>query len=125
MSGAATGPGPGAAPLQVVEEHIRAFNACDLDAAMAGFDDESVFSTADQVAVGVRAISRLFAESFDAPASAHLELQRAVVDGDTVGCELTELIQAEGITHTLEVAAFYTVREGRFARVRIYRDLTG
>jgi len=113
------------APLEVVEEHIRAFNACDLDAVMVGFDEDAVFSTAEQLAVGARAISRLFAESFAAPASAHLELQRVVVDGDTVGCELTEQITAEGIQHALEVAAFYTVRGGRIARVRIYRDLPG
>ena len=117
MSSATTG------PLGVVEEHIRAFNACDLDAVMAGFDDDAVFSTADQLAVGARAISRLFAESFDAPASARLDLLRAVVDDDTVGCELTEQISVEGIQHVLDVAAFYTVRSGRIARVRIYRDL--
>jgi hypothetical protein len=114
-----------AGPLEAVEAHIRAFNACDLDAVMAGFDDEAVFSTSDQTAIGARAISHLFADSFNAPASARLELARAVVDGDTVGCELTELIEAEGIAHTLDVAAFYTVRDGRFARVRIYRDVTG
>lgn len=112
-------------PLAVVEEHVRAFNACDLAAVMAGFDEEAVFSTADQLAVGVRAISQLFAASFAAPATAHLELVRAVVDDDTVGCEMTELIQAEGIQHALDVAAFYTVRGGRIARVRIYRDLVG
>lgn len=119
MSDTATG------PLDVVEAHIRAFNAADLGAVMAGFDDDAVFSTADQLAVGSRAISRLFAESFDAPASARLALQRAVVDGDTVGCELSEQIVAEGVEHVLEVAAFYTVRAGRIARVRIYRDLVG
>jgi hypothetical protein len=112
-----------AGPLQVVEEHIRAFNACDLDAVMAGFDDEALFSTAEHLVVGAHAISRLFADSFAAAASARLELQRIVVEGDTAGCELTELIVAEGVEHTLEVAAFYTVRNGRIARVRIYRDL--
>lgn len=117
------GPESSAGPLQVVEEHIRAFNACDLDAVMAGFDDEAVFSTAEHLVVGAHAISRLFADSFAAPATAHLELKRVVVDGDTAGCELTELIATEGVEHTLEVAAFYTVRNGRIARVRIYRDL--
>jgi hypothetical protein len=117
------GPDVSAGPLQVVEEHIRAFNACDLDAVMAGFDEDAVFSTAEHLAVGARAISRLFADSFAALATARLELQQAVVQGDTVGCELTEVIEAEGVGHTLEVAAFYTVRAGRIARVRIYRDL--
>ena len=112
-----------AGPLEAVQAHIRAFNAADLDAVMAGFDDEAVFSTAEQLAVGARAIGRLFADSFDAPAEARLDLQRAVVDGDTVACELSEQITADGVVHMLEVAAFYTVRGGRLARVRIYRDL--
>jgi hypothetical protein len=112
-----------AGPLQAVEEHIRAFNAADLDAVMAGFDNEAVFSTVDHLAVGARAISQLFAESFAAPATARLELLRAVVEGDTAGCELTEFIEAGGVSHTIDVAAFYTVRSGRIARVRIYRDL--
>ena len=110
-------------PLKVVEEHIRAFNARDLDAVMAGFDDEAVFSTSEQLAVGARAISQLFADSFAAPASAHLELRNSVIAGDTVACELNEQIEAGGVTHSLDVAAFYTVRGGRLARVRIYRDL--
>lgn len=110
-------------PLRAVEEHIRAFNAADLDAVMAGFDDDAVLSTADHLAVGARAIGKLFADSFAAPATARIELQRAVIDGDTVGCELTEVIEAEGVAHTLDVAAFYTVRGGRIVRVRIYRDL--
>ncbi|HSK97981.1 MAG TPA: nuclear transport factor 2 family protein [Euzebyales bacterium] len=110
-------------PLRAVEEHIRAFNAADLDAVMAGFDDEAVFSTADQLVVGARAIGRLFADSFAAPATARLELQRVVVDGDTAGCELVEYITADGVEHTLDVAAFYTVRDGCIARVRIYRDI--
>jgi uncharacterized protein len=110
-------------PLRAVEDHIRAFNAADLDAVMAGFDEDAVFSTADHLAVGARAISKLFADSFAAPATARLELQRAVVDDDTAGCELAEVIEADGVVHTLDVAAFYTVRGGRIVRVRIYRDL--
>lgn len=112
-------------PLRVVEEHIRAFNACDLDAVMAGFDSEAVFSASDHLAVGARAISQLFADSFAMPASARLHLQQAVTQGDTVACELNEQITTEGVEHSIDVAAFYTVRDGRLARVRIYRDLVG
>ena len=112
-----------AGPREVVQAHVEAFNACDLDAVMAGFDDEAVFATVEQLAVGSRAISRLFAESFAAPASAHLEVQRIVIDGDTAGCEMTERIVAAGVEHLIDVAAFYTVRDGRIVRVRIYRDI--
>lgn len=112
-------------PLGAVERHIAAFNDADIDAVMTGFDDEAVFATADQLVVGARAIRRLFADSFGMPVTARLELQRAVVSGDTVACELSERIEGEGLAHEIDVAAFYTVRQGRLARVRIYRDLAG
>jgi hypothetical protein len=110
-------------PLPAVEAHLAAFNAADLDAVMAGFDDDAVFSTIDQTIVGSRAIRSLFAESFAAPIAAELVLERVVVGGDTAACELAEHLTVEGTTHTIDVAAFYTVRRGRIARVRIYRDL--
>lgn len=110
-------------PLAVVEAHIAAFNGTDLDAVMAGFDDEAVFATADQLVVGARAIRALFADSFAAPVRAELVLERAVVGGDTAACELAEHLTVQGTTHTIDVAAFFTVRGDRLARVRIYRDL--
>jgi len=39
-----------------------------------------------------------------------------VTQGDTVACELSERITTEGVEHTIDVAAFYTVRGGRLAR---------
>lgn len=112
-------------PPEVVTAHVEAFNACDLDGVMAGFDDEAVFTTAEHLAVGSRAISRLFADSFSAPASAELAVERMVVDGDSAACEMTERITAQGVEHLIDVAAFYTVRGGRIVRVRIYRDIAG
>lgn len=110
-------------PLTLVEAHLDAFNRADLDAVMAGFADDAVFTVGDQTAIGARAIRSLFADSFAQPVAARLELARDVVDGDTAACELTEHLTVGGVTHTIEVAAFYTVRRGRLARVRIYRDL--
>lgn len=110
-------------PLPAVEAHLQAFNAADLDMVMAGFADDAVFSTADQLVVGARAIRALFADSFAAPVQAELVLERIVIGGDTAACELAEHLTVGGTTHTIAVAAFYTVRGGRIARVRIYRDL--
>lgn len=109
--------------LAAVRSHVAAFNAADVDAVMTRFDPEAVFATADQLVVGARAIRQLFADSFAAPVDAHIELLAAVVDGDIVACELAERISGEGFSHDIAVAAFYTVRDGRIARVRIYRDL--
>jgi hypothetical protein len=110
-------------PHGVVEAHIAAFNAADLPAVMADIADDAVFSVGDQMAVGARAIRALFADSFASPVSARLTVQRTVVDGDTVACELTEQLTVEGAAHDIDVAAFYTVRDDRLVRVRIYRDL--
>jgi len=107
----------------VVDAHLAAFNAADLAAVMDGFADDAVLSVGDQTAIGARAIRALFADSFASPVTAELMLHRAVVDGDTIACELSETLTVQGTIHTIDVAAFYTVRDGHLVRVRIYRDL--
>lgn len=110
-------------PRAVVEAHLAAFNAADLEAVMRGIADDAVLTVGDHTAIGARAIRGLFADSFATPVGAELAVRRAVVDGDTVACELTEELVVEGTSHTIDVAAFYTARAGRLVRVRIYRDL--
>lgn len=111
--------------LEVVNSHLAAFNARDAGAVVATFADDAVFTAGDDVRVGRRALAALFAESFALPAEATLELRRAVVEGDTAACELVERIRVGDAEHELEVAAFYTVRAGLLARVRVYREPTG
>jgi len=111
--------------LAAVEEHLDAFNAGDADRVVALFADDAVFATADSLTVGRRGLQRLFADSFAAPVTAELVLRRAVVQGDTVACELLErLTLPDGGATELDVAAFYTVRGGQLARVRVYRETT-
>jgi hypothetical protein len=111
-----------AGPLQAVEAHLAAFNARDTDAVLAGFAEDAVFASGDLLVVGRRGLARLFAEAFSGEARAALEIRRAVVTGDTVACELRELVAFAGGTTELEVAAFFTVREGRLVRVKVYRE---
>jgi uncharacterized protein (TIGR02246 family) len=116
----------GADVLGPVEAHLAAFNERDVDAVMALFAEDAVFATADQLVVGRRGLRALFGDSFAAPVTAALELRRAVVAGDTAACELVErLTLPSGETTELDVAAFYTVRDGALVRVRVYRDLPG
>ncbi|CAN5843297.1 hypothetical protein BH23ACT10_BH23ACT10_21160 [soil metagenome] len=110
-------------PRAVVDAHLAAFNRCDLDAVMADVAEDATFTVGDQTAIGARAVRELFADSFGSPVAAELTLQRAVVDGDTIACELTEQLTVEDTGHAIDVAAFYTVRSGELVRVRIYRDL--
>jgi uncharacterized protein (TIGR02246 family) len=112
--------------LDTVRDHIAAFNDRDLERVLATFGEDAVFATTDQLVIGRRGLRALFGDSFAQSVGAALELRRAVVDGDTAACELVEhLALPGGGTADVDVAAFYTVRGGLLARVRVYRDLAG
>lgn len=108
--------------VAAVEAHVAAFNARDADAVLATFSDDAVFSNADDLVVGRTALSAMFRDAFEAPLRANLQVQRAVVDGDTVACELTERLDYAGTTFQAALAGFFTVRDGLLVRVRIYRE---
>lgn len=107
---------------RVVEAHVAAVNAGDVDALVAGFDEDVVFAGADDLIVGRRALRELFARSF-ARMAPQLETRTLVVDGDTAACELSERVRpTETGEHEFALAAFFTVRGGRIVRVKVYRD---
>lgn len=112
--------------LQTVEAHVEAFNDRDLERIVALFAQDAVFATAEQLVVGRRGLRALFADAFAQPLTAALSLRRAVVDGEHAACELAERLELPGAAPVeLDVAGFYTVRDGALTRVRIYRDLAG
>lgn len=117
-----TGSGLDGDPLQAVQDHLAAVNGRDVEAVLRGFEEDAVFTSPDGTVIGRRGIRALFGESFEAPVTATLQLRRAVVMGDTVACELIERIDLGEQLHEIEVAGFYTVRDGGIARVRLYRD---
>ena len=111
-------------PLDAVHAHLAAFNDRDADAVVATFADDAVFAAGEQIVVGHRALRAMFADAFAAPIRARLDLRHAVVDGQTAACELSETLTVEGTTHELDMAAFYSVRDGLLTRVKVYRDLS-
>lgn len=111
--------------IAAVEAHVAAFNAKDVDAVVEGFADDAVFTAGEDLLVGRRALRAFFTDAFGAHVEARLELRRALVQGETAACELVETLASQGHALTFELAAFYTVREGRLARVRVYRDHSG
>ena len=115
---------PGAADpvLAAVRAHIAAFNAADLDAVLAGFAEDAVFSAGEDVFIGRRSIAELFGAAFGPGIEASMELRSAVVQGDTVAAELAERIMFQGQSLEFAIAAFYTVRDARLARVKVYRE---
>ncbi len=115
---------PAAHPvLDVVEAHIDAFNAGDVNALIAGFADDAVFATGQDLIVGVRGLRAMFADAL-AQLSPTLVLRSVVVQGDVAACELTERIVVSGAEFEFALAAFYTVRRGRIVRVKVYREGT-
>ncbi|MPZ72434.1 MAG: nuclear transport factor 2 family protein [Nitriliruptorales bacterium] len=109
--------------LDVVQAHFAAFNTGDLDALMAGFTDDAVFSTGEHLVVGHRGIRQMFRDAL-AQLSPSLTLRAAVAQGDVVACELTEQLMVEGATFQFALAAFYTVRRGQIMSVKVYREGT-
>lgn len=106
----------------VVEAHLSAFNAGDVDLVVALFADDAVFTSGDQLVIGRRALTALFTAAFGGPVTARLELRRAIVQDDTAACELVERLAIGGGVTEFPVAAFYTVRGGQLVHVRVYRD---
>jgi uncharacterized protein (TIGR02246 family) len=108
--------------VAAVEAHVAAFNARDAAAVVEGFAEDAVFSAGEQLLVGRRGIRMLFEDAFAAPLRASMQLRSVVVQGDTAACELVEKLEFSGSVTEVELAAFYTVRGGLLARVKVYRE---
>ena len=109
--------------LDVVQAHFEAFNTGDLDALMAGFAEDAVFSTGEHLVVGERGIREMFRDALQQLAPV-LTLRAVVAQGEVVACELTEDLTVEGSDFSFALAAFYTVRRGQIVRVKVYREGT-
>ena len=107
--------------LDVVQAHFEAFNTADLDALMAGFAEDAVFSTGENLVVGHRGIRQMFSDALQ-QLEPSLSLRTSVVQGDVAACELTERLTVEGARFEFALAAFYTVRRGQIVRVKVYRE---
>ena len=105
-----------------VEAHVEAFNARDAAAVVAQFTPDGEFSAGGDVAVGHRELLALFRDAFAQPLRARLAVAGLVVQGDTAAAELVEQLDYAGSRAEVTVAAFYTVRDGLLARVRVYRE---
>lgn len=109
--------------LDVVQAHFAAFNTGDIDALMAGFAEDAVFSTGEHLVVGHRGLREMFRDALQ-QLTPSLTLRSSVVQGDVVACELTERLTVEGAWFEFALAAFYTVRRGQIVRVKVYREGT-
>ena len=108
-------------PRAVVDQHVAAFNAGNLDALLEGFSEDAVFATGEHLVVGRRGLRAMFGDAL-ATLEPKMELRAAVEQGDVVACELTERLAVDGAEFTFALAAFFTVRGGQIVRVKVYRE---
>jgi uncharacterized protein len=108
-------------PAEVVARHVEAFNAHDLDALMRCFSPDVTWVTGTDSFSGSSQLRELFGGAF-AGLAPQLQLQRLVVQGDLVACELREQYSAAGMQRTDHIAGFYRVEAGLIAAAKIYRE---
>lgn len=110
--------------LAVVVRHLDAFNKRNVDELCAGFSENIVFSTGEDILSGREVLRRFFQDALDGSVQLALALRRAIVDEDVVACELVESVTIQGVTQEQSIAAFYTVRNGLLTSVKVYREGT-
>jgi hypothetical protein len=110
-------------PVEVaVLEHVRAVNAGDLEALMAGFAPGARFQTGDHVVTGTDAIRPFFAEAF-AGVRPQLQVSNLFLADGRAACELLDTVSLEGgEQRTYRSAAFFTVEGPLITAVTVYRE---
>jgi hypothetical protein len=107
----------------VVEDHLAAFNAHDAPRLLAGFAEDAIWATGQDVMRGREALADLFDESLwkRAPSLTTLTI---IAVGNTVAAELHERITVDGVEQAFDIAAFFVVTDGLIRRAKVYREGT-
>ncbi|MFD8596270.1 nuclear transport factor 2 family protein [Kitasatospora sp. NPDC059646] len=109
------------ATAAAVHEHVRAFNARDLDALMRGFTEDAVWITGTTTVRGRAALTELFAAAM-AELLPTLTVRTLLADRDRAACQLVETLTVAGEQRVCSIAGFYELRDGRIASAKIYRE---
>ncbi|MFG2306375.1 nuclear transport factor 2 family protein [Actinacidiphila glaucinigra] len=107
--------------VAAIRAHVRAFNARDLDALLAGFTDDAVWITGTTTVRGRAELTALFDEAMRGLLPT-LEVHDLIAEGDRAACRMTETLTYRGDRRTCPIAAFYELREGRIAWAKVYRE---
>jgi hypothetical protein len=110
-----------AAPARsLVERHVAAFNAKDLDALLADFTEDARWVTGDyEVPAG--GLRDFFGQAMSALLPT-LTVVRVIDGGDAVVAEMTEEWTHEGAVKRAALLAVFDLEEGRITRTKIYRE---
>ena len=104
-----------------IREHVRAVNAGDLPALLAGFAADARFQTGDHVVIGSDDIRAFFTEAF-AGLRPQLEITNLFVDEGRAACELRDTVTVDGEKRTYASAAFFSLDRGVITDVKVYRE---
>lgn len=109
------------AQAEVVQRHVEAFNARDLEALLACFREDATWVTGTDSICGMAGLRELFAAAFD-QLSPRLTVLSLVAESEQVACELREDFEVDGMPRSDHIAGFYRVLDGRIAEAKIYRE---
>jgi len=108
-------------PTDILNRHIHAFNARDIDALMALFAPTAEWITGQSRIVGKHELREFFAGAF-AELLPTLEVRTVLEAPDRVACEIAERLTHDGATRVFNIAGFYTISDGRIVAAKIYRE---
>ncbi|MFJ4987182.1 nuclear transport factor 2 family protein [Streptomyces sp. NPDC088732] len=104
-----------------VREHVRAFNARDVDGLLTGFTEDAVWITGSTTVRGRAALREFFGEAMRGLLPT-LEVRDLIVEGTRAACQMTETLTYGGETRSYPIAAFYVLRDGLVAAAKVYRE---
>ncbi|MFE0628441.1 nuclear transport factor 2 family protein [Streptomyces sp. NPDC058864] len=104
-----------------IHAHVRAFNARDLEALLAGFTDDAVWITGTTTVRGRAALTALFDEAMRGLLPT-LEVHDLIAEGDRAAGRMTEILTYRGERRSCSIAAFYELRDGLIASAKVYRE---
>jgi limonene-1,2-epoxide hydrolase len=107
--------------LELIEEHLAAFNAHDSDRLLKTLAADVVWATGQDVCRGHDELAGMFDAGLWA-LDPSLTTARMLADTTTVAAELIERITVDGELREFHIAAFFTVEEGVIRSAKIYRE---
>ena len=112
---------PGRMIEDLIKGHVKAFNARDPGALMAGFADDAVWITGKTTARGRAEFADLFAGAMKGLLPT-LAIQNLIAGEGQAAAQLVEVFTFEGAERTDHIAGFYVIKQGRIAAAKIYRE---
>lgn len=106
----------------LVNRHIAAFNARDVDALLADFTPSADWVTGDYT-VPAGQLREFFTSAMESIAP-QLRLIRTIDGGAVVAVEMTEEWTHEGIQKSALLMAVFDLADGKITRAKIYREGT-